>query len=246
MKNILLLFALVSVLLFGITTYRNYKKEKPLVVIMMGAPGVGKGTHSLELSKALNLPHISTGDLFRENIKNETELGKIAKELIDKGQLVPDNIVVEMLFNHINNNGYNVTGYILDGFPRTLIQAKSLDQRLGNNYNKIALNLNVDEEKLIQRITGRLICKSCQTPFHKINIPPKIEGKCDKCESDLYQREDDTKEVLKNRLEVYNKNTKPLIDYYRNNNILKDIDSNGSKEVVLENILKSIKQNKNQ
>lgn len=244
MKNILLLFGLVVLVLIGLTTYRNSKKEKPLVVIMMGAPGAGKGTHSSELSKILNIPHISTGDLFRENIKNETEFGKTAKDLIDKGELVPDSLVVEMLFNHIHDKGYDLTGYILDGFPRTLIQAKALDQRLGKDFNKIALNLNTDEEKLIERITGRLICKSCQTPFHKINLPPKVEDKCDKCQSDLYQRDDDTKEVLISRLNVYNKNTKPLIDYYQKSNLLKDIDSNGSKEIVLENLLKNIKKNK--
>lgn len=242
MKNIILFFALAVMLLIGLTTYRNSKKEKPLVVIMMGAPGAGKGTHSSELSKTLNIPHISTGDLFRENIKNQTPLGKAAKELIEKGELVPDNIVVEMLFNHIHDKGYDLTGYILDGFPRTLIQAQSLDQRLGKDYNKIALNLNIDEEKLIDRITGRLICTSCQTPFHKTNLPPKIEGKCDKCNSDLYQRDDDTKEVLISRLQVYNKDTKPLIEYYQKSKILKDVDSNGSKELVLENLLKNLKQ----
>ncbi|HEU64061.1 hypothetical protein LCGC14_2332790 [marine sediment metagenome] len=244
MKNILLLFGLAVVLLIGLTTYRNSKKEKPLVVILMGAPGAGKGTHSSELSKTLNIPRISTGDLCRENIKNETPLGKAAKELMDKGELVPDNIVVEMLFNHIHDKGYDLTGYILDGFPRTLIQAKALDQRLDKDYKKIALNLNIDEEKLIDRITGRLICTSCQTPFHKTNLPPKVEGKCDKCASDLYQRDDDTKEVLKNRLEAYNKDTKALIDYYQDSKVLKDIDSNGSKEIVLENLLKNINQKK--
>ena len=242
MKNILLLFVLAAVLLIGLTTYRNSKKEKPLVVIMMGAPGAGKGTSSSELSKALKIPHISTGDLFRENIKNETELGRTAKAFMDEGQLVPDKIVVEMLFNHIHDKGYDLTGYILDDFPRTLIQAQSLDQRLGRDYNKIALNLNIDEEKSINRITGRLICTSCQTPFHKTNLPPKVKGKCDKCESDLYQRDEDTKEIIISRFEVYNNNTKPLIDYYQKSNVLKDIDSNGSKEIVLENLLKSITQ----
>ncbi|NGX33111.1 MAG: hypothetical protein K1060chlam4_01172, partial [Candidatus Anoxychlamydiales bacterium] len=114
----------------------------------------------------------------------------------------------------------------------------------GRDYNKIALNLNIDEEKSIDRITGRLICQSCQTSFHKTNLPPKIEGKCDKCKSDLYQRDDDTKEIIKSRFEVYNNDTKPLIDYYQKSNILKDIDSNGSKEIVLENLLKNITQKK--
>jgi len=243
MKNIFLLFGLVILLVMALTIYRNFKKEKPLVVIMMGAPGSGKGTHCSALSKTLDLPHISTGDLFRENIKNKTNLGNVAKELMDKGQLVPDSIVVEMLFKHIHDKGYDLTGYILDGFPRTIIQAKALDQRLGNNYIKIALNLAVDEEKLIDRITGRLICKSCQTPFHKTNLPPKVEGKCDQCDSDLYQRDDDTEEVFKDRLQVYNRDTKPLLEYYKKSKILKNVDSNESKDIVLENILKVFWQN---
>jgi len=245
MKNIVLLFGLVIILIVTLTTYRNSKKEKPLVIIMMGAPGAGKGTTSSELSKTLNLPHISTGDLFRENIKNKTKLGKIAKELINKAQFVPDSIVVEMLFKHIHDKGYDLTGYILDGFPRTLIQAKALDQRLGNEYKKIALYLDIDEEKLMDRITGRLICRSCQSSFHKTSLPPIVEGKCDKCNSDLYQRDDDTEDVFKSRLQVYNRDTKPLLEYYKKSKILKNINSDESKEIVLDNILKIFLQNNN-
>lgn len=241
MKNIILLFILVIVAIAGLKTYRNAKEEKPLVVIMMGAPGAGKGTHAQDLSKTLNIAHISTGDLFRENIKNQTQLGNMAKDLMDKGLLVPDKIAVDMLFNYIKDNGYDKTGYILDGFPRTLIQAKALDERLARDYKKIAVNLNIDEEKLVQRITGSLICKSCAASYHKVNTPPKTEGICDSCSAELYQRDDDTKEVLKTRLEAYNKDTKPLLDYYQNKKILKDIDSNGSKEVVFETLLNTVK-----
>lgn len=242
MKNIILIFALTIFVIIGIKAYRNSKKERPLVIIMMGAPGAGKGTLSEDLSKALNLPHLSTGDLFRENIKNQTKLGKIAEELINKGQLVPDNLVVEMLFNHINNKGFDKTGYILDGFPRTTNQAITLNQRLGKNYKKIAINLDIDENKLIERITGRLICKNCGTPYHKINLPPKVEGQCDKCLSELYQRKDDTKEVLESRLTVYYKDTKPLLDFYKNKKELYNIDSSISKETVFENAIKIIKE----
>lgn len=240
MKKIFLLFALVAIVLVAITAYRKTKHEKPLVIIMMGPPGAGKGTHCVELSKSLNLPHLSTGDLFRENIRNKTPLGNTAKELIDKGQLVPDNIVVEMLFDHIKTNGYDKTGYILDGFPRTMNQAISLEQRLGKKYKKIAINLNISEEKLIERITGRLMCKDCGTPYHKISLPPKVEGKCDKCSGELYQRKDDTEEVLKSRLEVYNKDTKPLLDFYQNKKELYNVDSNSGKEIVFDNLLKTI------
>ncbi|NGX64054.1 MAG: hypothetical protein KR126chlam6_01478, partial [Candidatus Anoxychlamydiales bacterium] len=160
------------------------------------------------------------------------------------GNLVPDNIVVEMLFTHIKDKGYDLTGYILDGFPRTIIQAKSLDERLLNDYTKVALNLNIGEEKLTDRITGRLICKSCQTSYHKTNIPPKKEGVCDSCQGELYQREDDTEEVLKNRLFVYNKDTKPLLEHYKNKKALKEIDSDKDISAVQDNILKTLKETK--
>ncbi|MFA6118902.1 MAG: adenylate kinase [Parachlamydiales bacterium] len=240
MKNIILLFCLTAIIIAGITVYRNSKKQKPLVVILMGPPGSGKGTQALDLAKKLKIPHISTGDLFRENIKNKTALGLQAKELIDKGALVPDNIVVDMLFDHIYSNGYDKTGYILDGFPRTINQAAALDQRLGTKFNKIAINLSIDDAKLLERITGRLICKSCSASFHKIYFPPKNPGICDHCSGELYQRADDTEEVLKSRLEVYYKDTKPLIEYYNNKKELFDINSNNSKEVVFDNLVKTI------
>lgn len=244
MKNIILLIAVVIIAIVAITVYRNSKREKPLVIIMMGAPGSGKGTNAIEISKKLNLPHISTGDLLRENIKNQTKLGSLAKQTINKGQLVSDELVIDMLFDHINSKGYNKTGYILDGFPRTINQAEILDSKLDNNYKKMVINLNIADEKLIDRITNRLMCKSCGAPFNKINSPPKVEGKCDFCQGDLYQREDDTKEVLKKRIEVYYKDTKPILNYYNKQNIVHDIDSNKERTVVFENLLKTIKESK--
>lgn len=242
MKKIVLIIALVVLVITGITVLRKSNEKKPLVIIMMGAPGAGKGTHCVELSKSFNLPHLSTGDLFRENIRNQTALGNAAKALIDKGQLVPDDIVIDMLFTHIKEKGYDKTGYILDGFPRTMNQALALDQRLGKKYKKIAINLNIAEEKLIERITGRLMCKDCGAPYHKVAFPPKVEGKCDKCSGELYQRKDDTVEVLKSRLEVYNKDTKPLLDFYRTKKELYNVDSNPEKNIVFESLLKTIKE----
>ncbi len=241
MKNIFLLIGFCLLIIVGITSYRNSKKEKSLVVIMMGPPGAGKGTHAAELSKSLNLPHISTGDLFRDNIKRGTILGKKAKELIEKGSLVPDEIVIDMLFSHIKENGYN-KGYILDGFPRTINQAKALDKKLSKNAKKIALNLNIDDSFLIDRITGRLICRNCSTPFHKTFLKPKVEGKCDKCEGELYQRKDDIVEVVKRRLEVYHRETEPLLEFYQKQKALHEVDSNKSKEIVFDNILKTIEK----
>lgn len=240
MKRIILFFISVGLAILGITTFRKVQEEKPLVIIMIGAPGAGKGTQCVELSKSLQIPHISTGDLFRENIRNQTLLGNQAKDLIEKGQLVPDNIVVNMLFSHINAKGHDKKGYILDGFPRTVNQAMALDQRLGKKYTKIAINLNITEDMLIERIAGRIICKECGASYHKNISPPKVMDKCDKCGGGLYQRNDDAIEIFKNRLQVYNNDTKPILDYYGRKKELINIDSNADKEIVFGNIVKQI------
>ncbi|MBI5345855.1 MAG: adenylate kinase [Chlamydiae bacterium] len=214
-------------------------QDKLLVIILMGPPGCGKGTQSVELSKELNLPHISTGDLFRENMQKQTELGKLAKTFIDKGNLVPDQVVVDMLFDHIKKQGYT-KGYILDGFPRTVSQAETLDKRLGNDVIKIAINLSIADDLLIERITGRLMCKDCGTPFNKTFSPPAKANICDKCQGALYQRDDDTKEVMVKRLSVYHNQTAPVIDFYKNEKVYYDVDAKKSKKEVFDSIVKTI------
>jgi adenylate kinase len=198
--------------------------EKPLVVILMGPPGAGKGTHAKPLGMNLGIPHISTGDLFRENIRNQTPLGQKAKTYIDAGKLVPDEVVLDMLFERISQPDCK-TGYILDGFPRTVPQAEALDQRL-KSAHVIAVNLNVPDALLVERISGRLACKDCGKPYHKKYNPPIKSNECDVCQGVLYQRDDDKEEILKKRLEVYRAQTEPLIQYYgKQKDVLREVDA---------------------
>lgn len=189
-------------------------QEKPLVVILLGAPGAGKGTHAVELSKKYQIPQISTGDLFRENIRNQTDLGKKAQGYIDKGQLVPDALVLDMLFARISKTDCQ-KGYILDGFPRTVAQAEAFDAHIKDTATVTVLDIEVSDDLIIKRITGRLVCKECGAPFHKTFMPSKNEGICDECGGPLHQRKDDTEEVVKERLIVYRNQTQPLIAYYQ-------------------------------
>lgn len=208
-----------------------------MVVILMGPPGAGKGTHAGPLSEHLGMPHISTGDLFRENIRNQTPLGQKAKTFIDKGNLVPDELVLDMLFDRVSKEDCK-NGYILDGFPRTIAQAKALDQKLNQHHRIVALNFNIDDPSIIERITGRIACKQCGKPFHKVFDPPKEEMVCDACGGDLYQRDDDNEEIVRKRLEVYRAQTQPLIDHYaKQKNVLHDIDSKKQKEHVFHDVL---------
>ncbi|OGN61585.1 MAG: adenylate kinase [Chlamydiae bacterium RIFCSPHIGHO2_12_FULL_27_8] len=219
-------------------------KHKPLVIIMMGPPGAGKGTHATELSKDLKLPHISTGDLFRENIKQNTDLGKKAKSLIDKGVLVPDDIVNQMLFDYINKHKY-FSGYILDGYPRNVDQAIALEKFLPENTKLLVINLRIDDDLLVERITGRLMCRKCGKPFHKtFSPPPNNQNICDDCGGEIYQRSDDTKEVVVKRLEVYHRETKPVLNYLKNKAKFIEIDASQSKEKVYKDILLEIEKNK--
>ena len=212
-------------------------RHKPLVVILLGPPGAGKGTHAGTLSEHLGLPHISTGDLFREHIRGDTELGRTAKSYIDQGKLVPDQLVLDMLFNRIKQVDC-AHGFILDGFPRTLAQAKALDQRLHSKSRLIAFHFNVPDPMLIERISGRMICKDCQKPYHRTFDPPRQGGTCDACGGSLYTRDDDTELVVRKRLQFYHAESQQLIRYYAaKRGALREIDGQSSKDQVFHDIL---------
>jgi adenylate kinase len=209
-----------------------------LVVILMGPPGAGKGTHAGPLSKQLGLPHISTGDLFRENIRNQTSLGLKAKEFIDLGNLVPDELVLSMLLERVSRDDC-AQGYILDGFPRNLAQAKILNVKIGKE-RVLALNFNVPDQVLIERVTGRIACKKCGCPYHKIYHPPVKESVCDSCGGMLYQRVDDNEEIVRKRLEIYREQTMPLIQYYAEQGVLHEIHADQSKDEVFAEVLGAV------
>lgn len=210
-------------------------------LIILGAPGAGKGTQAKIISDKLNIPHVSTGDIFRANIKENTELGKKAKEFMDSGLLVPDELVIELIIDRLNKEDCN-SGFILDGYPRTIPQAEALDQALFDMESKIdfAIEIVVPDEVIVRRMAGRRACVSCGATYHIVNIPPKVEGKCDRCDSELILREDDKAETVLKRLDIYSEQTKPLIDYYKNQEILKSFD--GTKDIyeTTEEILKSL------
>lgn len=193
------------------------------VVILLGPPGSGKGTQAKRVTQELNIPHISTGDILRENIKSETELGRRAKEFMNAGRLVPDALVLDMLFERVRRKDCK-SGYLLDGFPRTIPQAESLDQFLESKVHLVAINLAVSDEIIVKRISGRLSCTVCGHVHNRFLSPPKLEGICDLCGGELIQRPDDRSEVVKERLLVYAKQTAPLIDYYERKGILHTID----------------------
>jgi len=205
---------------------------------MLGAPGAGKGTQAQMIADKFNIPHISTGDIFRANIKNGTELGKKAKEFMDKGQLVPDELTVQLLLDRVANDDCK-NGYVLDGFPRTIPQADVLDSELTKLGDKVdfAINVDVPDENIVRRMSGRRACLKCGATYHIEHIPPKKEGICDKCGSELVQREDDKPETVQNRLSVYHEQTQPLIDYYDKKNILKTVDGTKDMQEVFSNIV---------
>ena len=190
-------------------------------IIMLGAPGAGKGTIATRLEEKYHLPHVSTGDLFRENIKNNTALGQEAKSYIDKGQLVPDSVTINMLLDRISKDDCR-NGFILDGFPRNLAQADGLKNALSEKSQKIdlAILMNAADEDIIKRLSGRRVCEGCGAPYHIETLKPKVDGVCDKCGGKLIQRKDDTEEVIKERLKVYHEQTQVLIDYYDKEGIL--------------------------
>lgn len=192
-----------------------------MFIVLLGAPGSGKGTVGKIIAEDLKLAHISTGDLFRENLKNETELGKEAKKYMDKGELVPDEVTIKMLKERLNADDV-VNGAVLDGFPRTENQAISLDKMLNEMNAKVdmALNIDVPFDEIVERIANRRSCRGCNEIYNVVFNPPKVQGICDKCGGELYQREDQKPEVVQNRLEVYSKTAEELINYYKNSNVL--------------------------
>ena len=206
-------------------------------IIALGSPGVGKGTYAREIVKKYGTLHISSGDLFRENIKNETELGKRAKEYINKGQLVPDEVTIEMVKERLSREDAKKSGFFLDGFPRTINQAEVLSEFAEID---MVINFKADKEVIIQRLSGRRICKKCAAIFHTINILPKVEGICDYCGGELYHREDDKPKAIEKRLIIYEKDTKPLIDYYKEKGLLREVTVNEDfgthKELILSRI----------
>lgn len=210
---------------------------KNYLIILLGPPGAGKGTHGASLSKALKLPHISTGDLFRENISKKTDLGISAKSFMEKGLLVPDEIVENMLLKRIEKKDCS-KGLILDGFPRNIPQAETLFHYAKKKYTTVVIHFKIEKNLLLQRITGRLICKKCSFPYHKIFSPPKRPNICDHCSSLLYQRKDDSKEAVKIRLLEYEKKTQPLVKFYKEKNVCFDIDASKAKDEVYKQIEK--------
>ena len=195
-------------------------------IILMGPPGAGKGTLAKQLKSAFDLVHISTGDMFRENIKAQTELGKLAQSYIDHGDLVPDSVTIEMLKARLAEKDCE-KGFLLDGFPRTIPQAEALE-KLSKEIARpieVVVNLDCDNQELIRRISGRRVCKNCGAPYHIETMKPKVDGVCDLCGGPLYQRADDNEEALKVRLNHYVKDTKPLLDFYKERGLLENFNS---------------------
>ena len=194
-------------------------------IIMLGAPGAGKGTQAKMIAKEYGIPHISTGDIFRANIKNNTELGKQAKTYMDAGQLVPDELTVKILLDRVAEDDCK-NGYVLDGFPRTIPQAEVLDEALTKMGDKIdfAIDVNVPDDNIVKRMGGRRACVTCGATYHVVHVPPKKEGICDVCGSKLILSDDDKPETVLNRLKVYHEQTQPLIEYYKEKGVMNSVD----------------------
>ena len=194
-------------------------------IIMLGAPGAGKGTQAKKIAEKYGIPHISTGDIFRANIKNQTELGMKAKAFMDQGALVPDELTLELIMDRFTNDDCK-NGYVLDGFPRTIPQAEALTKALADKQDAVdyAINVDVPDEAIVTRMSGRRACLTCGGTYHVVFNPTKVEGICDACGGELVLRADDKPETVQKRLDVYHEQTQPLIDYYQNQNILKEVD----------------------
>ena len=207
-------------------------------IIMLGAPGAGKGTQAKQIAAKYSIPHISTGDIFRANIKNGTELGKKAKEYMDQGALVPDELTCDLVMDRIQEDDCK-NGFVLDGFPRTIPQAEALTNALSKIGQKMeyAIDVDVPDENIVNRMGGRRACVNCGATYHLVSIPPKKEGICDTCGSELILRDDDKPETVQKRLTVYHDQTQPLIDYYKAQGILHTVDGTVPMEEVFANIV---------
>ena len=207
-------------------------------IIMLGAPGAGKGTQAKKIAEKYQIPHISTGDIFRANIKGGTELGMKAKTFMDQGMLVPDEITIGMLMDRIGQEDC-INGYVLDGFPRTIPQAESLTKALAERGEKVdyAINVDVPDENIINRMSGRRACLGCGATYHITFNPPVKEGICDTCGQELVLRDDDKPETVKKRLDVYHQQTQPLIDYYKNADVLAEVDGTQPMDAVFQGIV---------
>ena len=212
-----------------------------LRTILLGPPGAGKGTQAVKIVEKYGIPHISTGDIFRENIKKGTEIGKKAQEYMNKGELVPDDLVITTATARLLEDDCK-NGFLLDGFPRTVYQAEKLDEFLEAHNSKIdkVVDISVGKEELMIRLTGRRVCKKCGASYHIVNIPPKKEGVCDICGGPLIQRDDDNAETAANRIEVYEEQTRPLVDYYKKAGNLVLIDGTTGLENVFADIVRAL------
>ena len=205
-------------------------------IVLLGPPGIGKGTVAVKLSQKLKIPHIATGDMLRENVSEKTKLGIKAKSYMDSGALVPDDLVIEMVKERLQRKDCK-KGFILDGFPRTINQAEKIGKKI--KIGKV-INLQADDNVIVQRLSKRRVCSKCGSIYHLDYIKPKKEGICDKCNGELYQREDDKPAAIKERLRVYGEKTEPLVNYYMKKGILADVDGSGTPEEEFELVLKAV------
>lgn len=219
----------------------SFLVEDPLVIILLGPPGSGKGTHAGPLSAHFSLPHISTGDLFRFHMNENTDLGKKVRAYINRGALVPDELVLGMLFERLQQEDCN-NGYILDGFPRSIAQAKILEQNIQEQALFVAIHLDVSDEIIIERILGRLLCQDCQRSFHRVFCPPTKEGICDSCGGTLAQRSDDNRETIAKRLSAYHQEIAPILSFYRGKGLLRRISAASSKQEIFAITLTTIER----
>lgn len=210
-------------------------------VVLLGAPGAGKGTQATSLGEALNVPHVATGDLFRAAVSQKTALGLEAKTFMDRGELVPDRVTISMLLERVSEEDAR-DGCVLDGFPRTVAQARALAEALSEREQSLdrVLLIDVSEDELVRRLSGRWICRTCQTPYHEVSNPPKNPGVCDSDGGILYQRDDDKPETVRNRLRIYEEQTAPLIDFYEADGSLKRIDGEQEIGAVRDQLLAAI------